>query len=247
MGDFQPDAHKNGFAGWSFIALICNRKSASCSAVSLFKTMTQKYALYSNGKALLFNNPQDVQIQTDGYTVLSGQGEAIVREALRNLSEADDSEFSIFLPEIQPELGFALLKKILPIQTAAGGILQAPDDYFLFIKRLGRWDLPKGKPEGLETPLQTAIREVIEETGVPEVSNPRFITNSYHTYPSGGETILKETVWYHFHCSEAYPLKPQTEEAIEEAGWIKQAEVERILPEAWPSVRDVWNHFTQMP
>lgn len=36
----------------------------------------------------------------------------------------------------------------------------------LFIKRNGRWDLPKGKAEKRETIEETAIREVEEETMV---------------------------------------------------------------------------------
>lgn len=205
--------------------------------------MTQKYALYINGKALLFNNPQDVQTQRDGYSILQGNSRETVLKAIEILRESDDSDIGLLLPDFDAETGLSLLKNILPVQTAAGGILEAPERKFLFIKRLGMWDLPKGKPEGRESPLETAIREVIEETGVPEVSDPQFICHSYHTYPAKGELILKETAWYHFRCQEAYPLTPQTEEAIEQAGWFSRAEVYRLLPEAWPSVGDVWFNF----
>lgn len=164
-------------------------------------------------------------------------------EAIEILRKSDDSDINLLLPDLDAETGFDLLKNILPLQTAAGGILEAPGRKYLFIKRLGMWDLPKGKPEGRESELETAIREVIEETGVPEVSDPQFICYTYHTYPAKGELILKETAWYHFRCQEVYPLSPQTEEAIEQAGWFSRAEVYRLLPEAWPSVRDVWYNF----
>lgn len=205
--------------------------------------MTQKYALYINGKALLFNNPQDVQQQRDGHSILHGNSQDTLLTAIEILRKSDDSDVNLLLPDLDSETGFSLLKNILQVQKAAGGILEAPGRKYLFIKRLGMWDLPKGKPEGRESELETAIREVIEETGVPEVSDPQFICYTYHTYPAKGELILKETAWYHFRCQEAYPLNPQTEEAIEKAEWFSRAEVYRLLPEAWPSVRDLWFNF----
>src|SRR5262245_43144571 len=49
---------------------------------------------------------------------------------------------------------------------AAGGIVQNDKKELLFIHRLGKWDLPKGKIEKKESPETCAVREVEEETGV---------------------------------------------------------------------------------
>ena len=49
---------------------------------------------------------------------------------------------------------------------AAGGIVQNDQKQMLFIYRLNKWDLPKGKVEKGENFEQAAIREVEEETGV---------------------------------------------------------------------------------
>ena len=49
---------------------------------------------------------------------------------------------------------------------AAGGIVQNDQNQMLFIYRLHKWDLPKGKVEKGENFEQAAIREVEEETGV---------------------------------------------------------------------------------
>ena len=56
---------------------------------------------------------------------------------------------------------FSNFKKI----KAAGGIVKS-DDQQLFIKRNGKWDIPKGKMEKGEKSRETAIREIQEECGL---------------------------------------------------------------------------------
>ena len=55
-----------------------------------------------------------------------------------------------------------------PIQQhSAGGVVVRRDEVLLIATREGtRWQLPKGRIEGTETPAQAAAREVEEETGV---------------------------------------------------------------------------------
>ena len=50
--------------------------------------------------------------------------------------------------------------------AAAGGLVKNERGEKLFIFRLGKWDLPKGKLSGKETAEEAAIREVKEETGL---------------------------------------------------------------------------------
>ncbi len=52
-------------------------------------------------------------------------------------------------------------------QHSAGGVLVRANEVLLISTRNGtRWQLPKGRLEGSETPAQAAAREVEEETGV---------------------------------------------------------------------------------
>src|SRR5438552_3388516 len=63
----------------------------------------------------------------------------------------------------------AYLKKImqsLPLIEAAGGIVKNTDGAYLFIYRLDKWDLPKGKIEKGEKTKEAAVREVEEECGI---------------------------------------------------------------------------------
>jgi len=63
-------------------------------------------------------------------------------------------------------ISFEKLLSFFPLIEAAGGIVTKEENQILFIYRFGKWDLPKGKSEANETPVETAIREVMEETGV---------------------------------------------------------------------------------
>lgn len=56
------------------------------------------------------------------------------------------------------------------VQLAAGGLVwdrrsHPPKLAVIHRRKYGDWTLPKGKPEGAETPLMTARREVQEELG----------------------------------------------------------------------------------
>ncbi|MBB3205220.1 8-oxo-dGTP pyrophosphatase MutT (NUDIX family) [Rhodopirellula rubra] len=54
------------------------------------------------------------------------------------------------------------------IVRAAGMLLmtETPEPQFLLMRHPDRWDLPKGHCDGKETYLETALREMREETGV---------------------------------------------------------------------------------
>ncbi|ULT24020.1 NUDIX domain-containing protein [Sphingobacterium sp. E70] len=64
------------------------------------------------------------------------------------------------------ETVFQNLKSKLKIIKAAGGLVKNGDGDYLFIYRLGKWDLPKGKVEDNEKMKEAAVREVEEECGI---------------------------------------------------------------------------------
>ena len=65
---------------------------------------------------------------------------------------------------------------------AAGGIVINKDEKILFIYRLGKWDLPKGKLEPNEKLDEAALREVEEETGLKELVLENFVNTTFHIY-----------------------------------------------------------------
>ena len=126
---------------------------------------------------------------------------------------------------------------------AAGGIVQNNKKELLFIYRLDKWDLPKGKMEKNETADQCALREVEEETGVTHLTIKKKLGETYHTYDAFGKHFLKTTYWYHMTCSGEQKLVPQTEEDITAIKWVDKKNIKEPLANTYPSIKDILEKF----
>ncbi|MDZ4663834.1 MAG: NUDIX domain-containing protein [Bacteroidota bacterium] len=123
---------------------------------------------------------------------------------------------------------FEELKKHFYYIEAAGGLIQNKDKY-LFIKRLGKWDLPKGKLDKGETIKQAAVRECEEECAVTGLSILKQLPNTYHIYEYKIGFAIKVSYWFHMETSSTKELVPQTEENIEEVRWLSIDEVKSVV------------------
>lgn len=130
---------------------------------------------------------------------------------------------------------------------AAGGIVQNNKKELLFIYRLGKWDLPKGKMEKGEKPDECALREVEEETGVTNLKLKKKTGETYHTYDEFGKHILKTTHWYYMTCPAGQKLVPQTEEDITETKWISTKDIKEPVANTYPSIKDILGKFFDEP
>lgn len=126
---------------------------------------------------------------------------------------------------------------------AAGGLVQNNEGSFLFIKRLGVWDLPKGKIERKETPENAAIREVEEECGLKNLQIIKPLDSTFHIYrspylPFPKNLVLKETKWLLMkYPGDELPI-PQTEENIDEVHWFSRSEIEIPLSNTYRSLQE---------
>ena len=136
-------------------------------------------------------------------------------------------------------------KDAFKILEAAGGVVKKGDE-LLFIYRLERWDLPKGKIEAGEDVETAAVREVEEECGV-EASITHKIIETWHTYTSRkGNEILKCTHWYAMNCMNDTALAPQTEEDIQEVKWLSKEEVEKVVyVNTYNSIKEVMSYYSE--
>lgn len=107
---------------------------------------------------------------------------------------------------------------------AAGGLVKNTSDEYLFIFRRGKWDLPKGKKEGNETPMQTALREAREECGLADLEIISELPATYHSYPERGKNVLKHTHWF-LMKTEQREVMLQYEEDIEDYRWLKKEKI----------------------
>ena len=126
---------------------------------------------------------------------------------------------------------------------AAGGVVENDKKEILFIYRLDKWDLPKGKLEKGENLEECAIREVEEETGVNNLTLKKKIGETYHTYNAFGKHFLKTSHWYHITCGKKQILVAQTEEQITEIKWVKPTDIKDTLANTYPSIKDIVEIF----
>ncbi len=146
----------------------------------------------------------------------------------------------VFLHHNLEELKKAFWKKFTII-PAAGGVVTNEQDEILMIFRRGKWDLPKGKLDKGETLEQCSVREVNEETGLQHITLGKKITVTYHTYHESGKFILKESHWYAMTVTGTQSLVAQAEEDIAEARWVKKTQIDDLMKNTFPSIREVLN------
>jgi len=144
----------------------------------------------------------------------------------------------VFFHDDLEALRKAFFKKFTLVR-AAGGLVKNESDQALMIFRRGKWDLPKGKLDPGESLEDCAVREVQEETGLKNVKLIKPLLVTYHTYHEGTKFILKESHWFLMESSATENLRPQTEEDIQEIRWVPRNELNRYMPDAFPSVIDV--------
>jgi len=130
---------------------------------------------------------------------------------------------------------------------AAGGIVQNDKKELLFIYRLEKWDLPKGKVEENEEIEIAAAREIEEETGLKDMVLKKKIGETYHTYNAYGKHYLKTTHWFYFTSDSHQKLQPQLEENITLIKWIKTKDIKTPMENTYASIKDIMHCFFDAP
>jgi len=136
-----------------------------------------------------------------------------------------------------------ILKELISevkLVEAAGGIVANKVGEYLFIKRLGKWDLPKGKIEKGESIEETAIREIEEECGINNLELGSEICSTYHFYEDKEIFILKKSYWFEvIYTGNDMKLMPQLNENITEAKWFNKSDLAQIKNNTYPSILSV--------
>ncbi|MCL8538731.1 NUDIX domain-containing protein [Chryseobacterium gallinarum] len=196
------------------------------------------YKVFVNEKKLLLSkHPEDLEkkLRYESYMTLE-----IALDLLENTSVKELNVFGENIDEIWQEF-----QKMFRIIEAAGGVVNNPEGKILFIRRLGKWDLPKGKMEKGESREESAVREIEEETGLKDVELVQFINTTYHIYiERNGEKILKCTHWFEMNFNGEDTSKPQIEEGITEVAWktIPQIESE-VFPSTFQNIKLIVKEF----
>ena len=134
-------------------------------------------------------------------------------------------------------------KKIM----AGGGVVVNEKNQVLFIYRRKKWDLPKGKLDPGEDIKACAIREVMEETGIRNLTIGNLIIVTTHSYEENGMNMQKETHWFEMKAStvDNSTLTPQLEEDIEKIEWVSLENLEEYLSETYTTIQQVLNSWNR--
>lgn len=142
------------------------------------------------------------------------------------------------------EKAFQKFKELFKVIYAAGGLIKQEDKY-LFIFRLKKWDLPKGKIDNGESPQQAAIRECEEECGITQLTIIKELEPTYHIYEYKGDYALKKTFWYVMDSKHSDVLVPQLEENIERVEWFTKEDIQKeVVLNTYPAILDVLKNIT---
>jgi 8-oxo-(d)GTP phosphatase len=136
------------------------------------------------------------------------------------------------------------IKSRFTVIKAAGGVV-TKGQKTLFIFRLGKWDLPKGKFDRGETAEECAVREVEEECAIKVKLGPE-ICKTWHTYTHNRKSILKKTYWFAMENLNDSAMKPQKEEGIDDIRWLTHHEAKVALVNSYPSMRYLYKQFLKL-
>lgn len=196
------------------------------------------YKVFVNEKKLLISkHPEELEkkLGYESFTTLE-----IALDLLENTSVSELNVYGENIDEIWQEF-----QKLFRIIEAAGGLVINPEGEMLFIRRLGKWDLPKGKMEKGESREESAVREIEEETGLRDVELVQFINTTYHIYVErNGEKILKCTHWFEMNFNGEDTSKPQIEEGITEVAWKNTTQIEdEVFPSTFQNIKLIVREF----
>ncbi len=196
------------------------------------------YKVFVNEKKLsITKNPETIEkkFRYEGIATLE-----IAMDLLENTSCKGVNIYGEKLEEIWED--FCHLFRVI---EAAGGVVTNKKDEILFIRRLGKWDLAKGKIEKGESLEHAALREIEEETGLKELILEELINTTFHIYTErNGEKILKTTYWFKVtYVGNSEPI-PQIEEGISEVSWKNEKQIiAEVLPMTFENIKLILNDF----
>jgi 8-oxo-dGTP pyrophosphatase MutT (NUDIX family) len=123
-----------------------------------------------------------------------------------------------------------LAEDAAPVRAAGGVVWRTGDDGALQTALVHRpkyddWSLPKGKPEAGEHPLQTAVREVVEETGLTVVAGRRSLRTRYSVTMRNGRTATKLVDYWLMHGRGEFVANDE----VDELRWTTVAEATALV------------------
>jgi 8-oxo-dGTP pyrophosphatase MutT (NUDIX family) len=189
------------------------------------------YKVFVNDKPLFLTNEIEKETDFQLFLLESVDIEQLIIKMYQNKIQ----KANLYFPDEK-----AILKKLkekIPVVKAGGGLVYNKKGEVLFIKRNGKWDLPKGGREKGESMKLTAMREVEEETGVNELKISKKLQKTYHIFQRNGKYKLKVTHWFEMKTNFEGETNPQKEEGIKKAVWLNPEEIKKAMLNSYENIK----------
>lgn len=193
------------------------------------------YKVFIDNREVLFteSNPQ-----IGNYVTVSADTLDEISLDFPNKTGTTDQHQSIVVLCKSLENDFNRLFRNYEKIDAAGGIVKNGKKY-LFIKRNGFWDIPKGKVDEGESIEQAAVREIEEECGISGLKLKELILTTFHTYDYHGTPTIKKTYWYYMDYHGDEKCVPQAEEGITKVKWFAKDQLDKVRKNTFLSILEV--------
>jgi 8-oxo-dGTP pyrophosphatase MutT (NUDIX family) len=199
----------------------------------------QNYKIFINHYTIFIGDDKFMKQQPEMITDYSLDKMGVTISKILSGTNVKDEFIGFTVKDTLPV--YKQLKKHFKLIKAAGGIVFNHHGELLLIKRLGLWDLPKGKIESGEDQRLAALREVREECGLNFLGLLNKIAYTYHAYFLKGRWILKRTTWYKMAALGDISVTPQLEEHITEVKWVNKDFLKQPDFETYDSLKSLIN------
>ena len=189
---------------------------------------------------LILANNQEIIDYGKAAVVCLKKPDSITAVVKNHLSKSEEENLIVLSPH-DLEL-VRIFESNYEIRIAAGGWVWNENNELLMIYRSNYWDIPKGHLDEGESIEECALREVMEETGVSQLSIKNKIGLSRHIYDYKGIAVLKTTHWFRMQGKSNDVLIPQKEEGIEKVEWVAQSKINDYINQSWESLKDFYEN-----
>ena len=103
-------------------------------------------------------------------------------------------------------------------------------EFLLIRHKAGHWSFPKGHPEEGETEVQTALRELAEETGIGrvELDDAQAFEERYVFTKRSGKRVSKRVVYYVGRVGAGHSVRLQASE-VSDYAWAEASQTRERL------------------
>ena len=184
--------------------------------------------------------PPDGLVMSDPNAIMLNIRRDTDIHMITEMFENSPSLHRIYIPSDDAEDTYRRICAEFKEVNAGGGLVSNRRSDFLLISRNGMWDLPKGHQDEGEDIRTTALREVMEETGIDNIELKDLICITDHCYLRNGIWHLKHTWWYDMLYTDPTDLTPQREEDISKAAWVAASSLPAYIINTYPSIAEVF-------